>query len=98
MNQHRELQAWVEEMARLCQPDSVVWIDGSEEENQRLTEEVIASGEVVPLNREKLPGCLYHRTAVNDVARTEDLTYICTALQADAGPNNNWMSSEEGYR
>ena len=85
-------------MARLCQPDSVVWIDGSEEENQRLTEEAIAGGEVVPLNREKLPGCLYHRTAVNDVARTEDLTYICTALQADAGPNNNWMSPEEGYR
>ena len=50
------------------------------------------------LNQEKLPGCLYHRTAANDVARTEDLTYICTTLREDAGPTNNWMSPEEGYR
>ena len=98
MNQHQELQEWVEEMARLCRPDSVVWVDGSEEERQRLTEQAIATGEVVGLNQEKLPGCLYHRTAVNDVARTEDLTYVCTTLRADAGPTNNWMSPEEGYR
>ena len=98
VTQHRELQAWVEEMAALCQPDSVVWIDGSEEERERLTKEVVEQGEMIPLNQEKLPGCLYHRTAVNDVARTEDLTYICTKLQADAGPTNNWMSPEEGYR
>ncbi len=98
MDQHRELQEWVDEMARMCQPDSVVWTDGSDEECQRLTQEAIASGEVLPLNQEKLPGCLYHRTAVNDVARTEDLTYICTALRADAGPTNNWMSPDEGYR
>ena len=50
------------------------------------------------LNQEKLPGCLYHRTATNDVARTEDLTYICTSRQEDAGPTNNWMSPEDGYR
>ena len=98
MTRHQELQAWVEEMAALCQPDSVVWIDGSDEEFERLTTEAVAGGEVSPLNQEKLPGCLYHRTAVNDVARTEDLTYICTKLQADAGPTNNWMSPEEGYR
>ena len=98
VDQHRELQEWVDEMARMCQPDSVVWIDGSDEECQRLTQEAIASGEVLPLNQDKLPGCLYHRTAVNDVARTEDLTYICTALRADAGPTNNWMSPDEGYR
>ena len=55
-------------------------------------------GEVQLLNQEKLPGCLYHRTAANDVARTEDLTYICTTLREDAGPTNNWMSPEEGYR
>ncbi len=97
MSEHRELQKWVEEMAHLCQPDSIVWIDGSAEENERLTKAAIAMGEVLPLNQEKLPGCLYHRTAVNDVARTEDLTYICTTRQADAGPTNNWMSPEEGY-
>ncbi len=98
MQQHRKLQKWVEEMARLCQPDAVVWIDGSDEEAERLTKEAIATGEVLELNQEKLPGCLYHRTAVNDVARTEDLTYLCTTLQADAGPINNWLSPEEGYR
>ena len=56
------------------------------------------AGEMTLLNQEKFPGCLYHRTAVNDVARTEDLTYICTTLRDDAGPTNNWMSPEEGYR
>jgi phosphoenolpyruvate carboxykinase (GTP) len=98
VNQHRKLQEWVEETARLCQPEHIVWIDGSEEEQQRLTQEAAATGEVILLNQEKLPGCLYHRTAPNDVARTEDLTYICTALREDAGPTNNWMSPEEGYR
>ncbi len=98
MNQHRKLQEWVEEIAGLCQPEHIVWIDGSEEEQQRLTQEAAATGEVILLNQDKLPGCLYHRTAANDVARTEDLTYICTALREDAGPTNNWMSPEEGYR
>ena len=98
MTQHRELQEWVEEMARLCEPDSVVWIDGSEEEKDRLTQEAVQTGELSLLNQEKLPGCLYHRTAVNDVARTEDLTFICSPLREDAGPTNNWMSPEEGYR
>ncbi len=85
-------------MARLCGPDQIVWIDGSEEEKDRLTQEAASTGEVVVLDQEKLPGCLYHRTATNDVARTEDLTYICTTLREDAGPTNNWMSPEEGYR
>ncbi len=98
VNQHQELQAWVEEMARLCQPDQIVWIDGSEEEEDRLTAAAVSTGEVSRLNQKKLPGCLYHRTAVNDVARTEDLTFICTKLREDAGPTNNWMSPEEGYR
>ena len=98
MNQHRELQEWVEEMARLCRPDSIVWIDGSDEEKDRLTKEAVQTGEMALLNQEKLPGCLYHRTAANDVARTEELTYICTKLREDAGPTNNWMSPEEGYR
>ncbi len=98
MSQHRKLQQWVQEMARMCQPDQVVWIDGSDEERKRLTDEATASGEMSLLDQKKLPGCLYHRTAVNDVARTEDLTYICTTRQEDAGPTNNWMSPEDGYR
>lgn len=98
MSEHRKLQEWVAEMAALCQPDRIVWIDGSDEEKERLTAEAIETGELVALNQEKLPGCYYHRTATNDVARTEDLTFICTTLKEDAGPNNNWMSPEEGYR
>ncbi|MGA2033385.1 MAG: phosphoenolpyruvate carboxykinase (GTP) [Thermoguttaceae bacterium] len=98
MNQHSKLQQWVEDMARVCEPDQIVWIDGSEEEKDRLVQESVASGEMTLLNQEKLPGCLYHRTALNDVARTEHLTYICTTLREDAGPTNNWMSPEEGYR
>ena len=75
-----------------------MWIDGSEEEKDRLTQEALASGELTALDQEKYPGCVYHRTAVNDVARTEDLTFICTTLEEDAGPTNNWMSPAEGYR
>jgi phosphoenolpyruvate carboxykinase (GTP) len=96
--QHRKLQEWVEQMARMCEPDQIVWIDGSDEEKERLAQEAVATGEINPLDQEKLPGCYYHRTAINDVARTEDLTYICTTLREDAGPTNNWMSPEEGYR
>ncbi len=98
MSEHRELVAWVEEMARLCQPDAIVWIDGSDAQKDRLTQEALSTGELLPLNQAKLPGCFYHRTAVNDVARTEDLTFICTREKDDAGPTNNWMSSADAYR
>ncbi|MCE5268246.1 MAG: hypothetical protein LLG00_10215, partial [Planctomycetaceae bacterium] len=98
MNQHRKLQAWVEEMARLCGPDQVVWIDGSEQEKDRLTREAVSTGEIIELDQKKLPGCVYHRTAVNDVARTEELTFICSRRREDAGPTNNWLSPDEGYR
>jgi len=96
--QNAELKAWVIEMAEMCQPDAIVWIDGSEEEKQRLEKEALATGELILLDQKKWPGCVYHRTAANDVARTEHLTFICTPSQEDAGPNNNWMSPEEGYR
>ncbi len=98
MTQHRKLQEWVEQMARMCEPDHIVWIDGSEEEKDRLIQEAASTGEITPLDQKRYPGGLYHRTAVNDVARTENLTYICTTLPEDAGPTNNWMSPEEGYR
>ncbi|MBI5631393.1 MAG: phosphoenolpyruvate carboxykinase (GTP) [Elusimicrobia bacterium] len=98
MTNHPKLKQWVEEAAKLCRPDRIVWIDGSEEEKRRLEDEAAASGELQRLNSEKLPGCFYHRTAPNDVARTEHLTYICTKKKDDAGPTNNWMSPEEGYR
>jgi len=96
--QHNRLNEWIAEMAQMCQPDNTVLIDGSEKQKQTLTDEACSTGELTKLNQQKLPGCLYHRTAVNDVARTENLTFICTTLKDDAGPNNNWMSPEEGYR
>jgi len=91
------VKKWVGDTANLCQPDRVVYCDGSEEERERLTAEALSTGELTLLNQEVLPGCLYHRTAVNDVARTEHLTFICTDKEEDAGPNNNWMSREDAY-
>lgn len=97
LSKHAELNKWVRQMAALCHPDRIVWIDGSEEQKERLEKEAIATGEIIELNQEKLPGCLYHRTALNDVARTEHLTYICTKKKEDAGPTNNWMPPAEAY-
>ncbi len=91
------VQQWVEEMVRLCQPDHVVWVDGSEAEKERLEAETIASGEMIRLNQTLWPGCLYHRTAENDVARVEGRTYICTRKKEDAGPTNNWADPQEMY-
>jgi len=95
---HQEALAWVQEMANLCQPDEICWIDGSEEEKKRLEKDALATGELTKLNQTQWPGCVYHRTNPNDVARTEELTFICTALKEDAGPNNNWMSPLTAYR
>jgi phosphoenolpyruvate carboxykinase (GTP) len=97
LTQHKELKQWVNEMARMCKPDQVYWCDGSAEENERLKREAISSGELVELNQELLPGCVYHRTALNDVARTEDLTFICTDNKDDSAPANNWKSREDAY-
>ncbi len=93
---------WVQECIDLCKPDKVVWIDGSQEQLDELIKEVTSLPDGDPnkmwhLNEEKLPGCLYHRTAVNDVARVEDRTFICTKTKEDAGPTNNWMDPKEMY-
>lgn len=88
---------WVDEMVALTQPDQVVWIDGSEEQLNSLRKEAISTGEMIELNQEKLPGCLYHRTLPNDVARVEDRTFICTSEKEDAGPTNNWCAPAEMY-
>lgn len=95
---HAQLKIWIIEMAEMCQPDRIVWCDGSEEEKKRLEQEAIGTGELIDLDQEKWPGCLYHRTSPNDVARTEHLTYICTSTKKMAGPTNNWMPPEEGYK
>ncbi len=95
---HAKLKKWVADMAKMCNPDKIVWIDGSEDEKKRLEKEAFYTGELIQLDQEKMPGCVYHRTASNDVARTEHLTYICTKKRSDAGPNNNWMSPKMGYK
>ncbi|MDP2940308.1 MAG: phosphoenolpyruvate carboxykinase (GTP) [Candidatus Omnitrophota bacterium] len=97
MTENKKLKEWVKEMANMCRPERIVWIEGSEEEKIRLEKEAFLTGELIQLNQEKLPGCVYHRTAVNDVARTEHLTFICTKKQEDAGPTNNWMSPKDAY-
>ncbi len=94
---HKKLIAWVNRMAELCQPDRIVWCDGSRAEKSRLERESVSIGELIELNQKKLLGCFLHRTAHNDVARTENLTFICTLKKEDAGPNNNWMSPNEAY-
>ena len=98
MTKHKELNKWVKECAELCKPDKIVWCDGSPAEKERLEKQAFKTGELIRLNQKKLPGCTYHRTAQNDVARTEHLTYICTRNKRDAGPTNNWMSPEDGYK
>lgn len=95
--QHPALQNWVREMSDLCQPDQVYWCDGSESERQTLTEKAVKEKVLQPLNQSKLPGCYYHRSNPNDVARVEQCTYICSDSVEDAGPTNNWMAPKEAY-
>ncbi len=92
-----QLTAWVNEMAKLTKPDAIVWCDGTEEERARFTAEAVKSGILTPLNQEKLPGCYLHRSNPNDVARVENLTFICTPTKEEAGPTNNWMAPKDAY-
>ena len=89
---HPAIEKWVNEIAALTTPDRIAYCDGSAEEGARLTRECVATGELIELNQAKMPGCYLHRSAAHDVARTEQLTFISTEQQEDAGPNNNWMS------
>jgi len=91
------LLEWVDEQIRMTQPDKVEWIDGSEEQLNELRQQAVESGEIIELNQDKLPGCYLHRTAINDVARVEDRTFICTTTREEAGPTNNWMDPAEMY-
>ncbi|MDD5108649.1 MAG: phosphoenolpyruvate carboxykinase (GTP) [Candidatus Omnitrophica bacterium] len=95
---NKKLVDWVDKMVKLCGPDRIIWINGSDEQKLALEKESVSSGELIRLNQEKLPGCFLHRSAQDDVARTEHLTFICTKKKHDAGPNNNWMSPAAAYR
>lgn len=95
MTNHKKLKAWVQEWVEICQPDNVYWCDGSEEENQRLLDQMVAAGAAVKLNEEKRPGSYYFQSDPSDVARVEDRTFISTIRKEDAGPTNNWCDPGE---
>ena len=98
MTTNKSVLDWVEQVKELVKPESVLWIDGSEEQLEQLRKEAVSTGEMIKLNQEKLPGCYLHRTAVNDVARVEDRTFICTRKEEDAGPTNHWMDPQKCYQ
>ena len=88
---------WVEKICALAQPDRIFWADGSDEEKDFLLAEAVAQGVLTKLNPDKLPGCYYHRSNPNDVARVEQCTFICTPARDQAGPTNNWAAPREMY-
>ncbi len=88
---HAGIRRWVDEIAAMTQPDRILFCDGSDAERDQLTKECVASGELIELNQQKMPGCYLHRSAPHDVARTEHLTFVCTATREDSGPQHNWM-------
>src|SRR6187551_3249347 len=94
---HAGIRKWVDEIAAMTRPDRILFIDGSEGEKQELITESLATGELIALNQQKMPGCYLHRSATHDVARTEHLTFVCTDEKDDAGPNNNWMPPAEAF-
>jgi phosphoenolpyruvate carboxykinase (GTP) len=94
---NKAVLSWIDEMVALTKPDNVMWIDGSEEQLEELRQEAYKTGELIKLNEELLPGCVYHRSAVNDVARVEGRTFICCEKEEDAGPTNNWMEPKAMY-
>jgi phosphoenolpyruvate carboxykinase (GTP) len=89
------VEQWVEEVARKTKPKQIVWCDGSEGENERIIETMLAQGSTVRLNESTYPDCYLHRSNPNDVARTENVTFICTPRKEDVGPTNNWMAPGE---
>ncbi|MBQ3927624.1 MAG: phosphoenolpyruvate carboxykinase (GTP), partial [Clostridia bacterium] len=97
MTNNTHVLSWIDEMARMTCPDKIVWIDGSEEQTQALKDEACSTGELTKLNEKLLPNCYLHRTAVNDVARVEARTFICTPTKEEAGNINNWVEPGEMY-
>ena len=97
VTKNKFVDAWIAEMAQLVKPDNIVLIDGSNEQAEALRAEACKSGEMIKLNEKELPNCYLHRTAINDVARVENRTFICTSKKEDAGNINNWMDPKECY-
>ncbi len=98
MTSNQKLANWVNAMASLTLPDQVYWCTGEQDEYDRLTSEMLESGDLIELNRETHPGCFLHYSDPGDVARVEHLTFICTSSREDAGPNNHWMHPDEAKK
>src|SRR3954470_22478682 len=98
LSENTHLLRWVEKVARLTKPSSIHWVDGSQQENDLLCKQMCQSGTLIKLNPELWPGCYYARSNVNDVARVEDRTFICSLSKDAAGPTNNWMDPYEMRR
>jgi phosphoenolpyruvate carboxykinase (GTP) len=95
LSKNEHLLRWVEKMAELAKPAAIHWVDGSQEENDTLLREMVASGTLTKLNEKLWPGCYYARSDANDVARVEDRTFICSLSKDSAGPTNNWENPYE---
>jgi len=94
---NKELENWVYETARLTRPKNIYWCTGTNEEYDKLIQEMLQSHTLLPLNTETFPRCYLHRSDPSDVARTEHLTFVCTEEKEDAGPNNNWLPPQQGH-
>jgi phosphoenolpyruvate carboxykinase (GTP) len=94
---HAELRDWIDRVARLTRPDAIHWCDGSDAENTALIAKMQADGTLIELNEATYPNSWLHRSHPDDVARVEHLTFVCTTHADDAGPNNHWMSPDEGH-
>ncbi len=95
MTTNKKVLDFINETKALCQPDNIVWIDGSEEQLEALRQQAVEEKILIKLNQEKLPGCYLHRTTINDVARVEGRTFICSKNKEDSAPINNWMETGE---
>ena len=94
-NQH--VNEWIAEMVDLVNPSDIVLVDGTDAQIAELREAAVKCGDLEKLNEELLPNCYLHRTAINDVARVEDRTFICTSKKEDAGNINTWREPQECY-
>ncbi len=95
MTNNKKVLDFIEYAKKLCKPDSIVWVDGSEEQLEAFRAQAVEEKILIKLNQEKLPGCYLHRTTINDVARVEGRTFICSKKKEDSSPINNWMETSE---
>ena len=97
MTTNKKVLDFINQTKELCQPDNIVWVDGSEEQLEMFRQQAVEQKILIKLNQEKLPGCYLHRTTVNDVARVEGRTFICSKNKEDSAPINNWMETNEAF-